>query len=300
MTTRIKRRLFARLAACAAVLVLAAPEGFGAAAPKAANRPRFKRMMIVIFENTDFKAALAQPAFADMARRGALLTNYYAVTHPSLPNYVALIAGGLRGVHSDADASAPGRNIGDLLEAAGKSWKVYAEDYPGGCDLKSRAGPYARKHVPFLNFAEVQKNPAACVRVVPAKDLGADIRLGRLPDYSLYIPDLNDDGHDTDAAYAAGWFAGRFGPLLKTPKFIKGMLLVLTFDEDSQGLDDGGKGLNHNRVYTVLYGGMVRPGAVSAGHYTHYSLLRLAEDNWGLGRLDAGDAGARPISGIWK
>lgn len=300
MRMEIKRGFFTRSSACAAVLALAAGQGFGAAIPKRANRPKFQHMMIVIFENTDFKAALAQPEFARMAERGALLTNYYAVTHPSLPNYVALIAGGLRGVYSDADASAPGRNIGDLLEAKGKSWKVYAEGYPGGCDLKSRVGPYARKHVPFLNFADVQKSPAACARVVPAKDLGADIRRGRLPDYSLYIPDLNDDGHDTNPAYAAGWFAGRFGPLLRNPRFMKGMLLVLTFDEDSQGRDDGGKAMNHNRVYAVLYGGMVKPGAVSAARYDHYSLLRLAEDNWGLGRLDAGDAGAGVIAGVWK
>ncbi|HVC09398.1 MAG TPA: alkaline phosphatase family protein [Elusimicrobiota bacterium] len=299
MRTGTRRGFFARAAATAVVLALAARAGICAAAEQKAPQ-RFKHMMIVIFENTDFKTALAQPAFAEMARRGALLTNYYAVTHPSLPNYVALIAGGTRGVFSDADASAPGRNLGDLLEAAGKSWKVYAEGYPGGCDLKSRAGPYARKHVPFLNFADVQKNPAACARVVPASQLAKDIRLGHLPDYSLYIPDLNDDGHDTDAAYAAGWFAGRFKPLLKNPKFMKGTLLVLTFDEDSQGRDDGGKGLNHNRVYTVLYGGMIRPGAVSAGHYTHYSLLRLAEDDWGLARLDSGDASALPISGVWR
>ncbi len=300
MRINIKRGFFTRSATCAAVLALAAVQGLGAAISKHAHHPKFQHMMIVIFENTDFKAALAQPEFARMAKRGALLTNYYAVTHPSLPNYVALIAGGLRGVYSDADASAPGRNIGDLLEAKGKSWKVYAEGYPGGCDLKARVGPYARKHVPFLNFADVQKSPAACARVVPAKDLGADIRLGRLPAYSLYIPDLNDDGHDTNPAYAAGWFAGRFEPLLRNPRFMKGMLLVLTFDEDSQGRDDGGKALNHNRVYAVLYGGMVKPGAVSAARYSHYSLLRLAEDNWGLGRLDAGDAGASAIAGVWK
>ncbi len=287
-----------RSALCAGIL--AAAPAFAFSAGQAKRAPRFKRMMIVMFENTDFKAALAQPAFSDLARRGALLTKYYAVTHPSQPNYVALIAGSTRGVASDADVDLPGKNIGDLLEAAKKSWKVYAEKYPGGCALKARAGTYVRKHTPFLSFLDVQKNRARCARIVPAGRLEADVRLGRLPDYSLYIPDLNDDGHDTSPAYAAGWFAGRFGPLLSNPRFMDGMLLAVTFDEDSQGRDDGGKGLNHNRVYAVLYGAMIRPSSSSDKRYTHYSLLRLAEDNWGLARLGSGDAGAADISGVWK
>jgi acid phosphatase len=250
--------------------------------------------MIVVLENTDYEHALNKPFLGKLAREGALLTGYYAVAHPSQPNYVALVAGDTLGVTDDSNVTLDAESLVDRLEAAKRTWKVYAEGYPGGCFLKKRSKKYARKHVPMLSFKNVTENPARCARIVNAVDLQRDVEEGALPDYSLYIPDLDHDGHDTGAAFADKWYAGAFGPLLNDPRFVKGMLLVTTFDEDE---DREGR---NNRIYASLYGAGVMPGAVSAARYDHYSLTRLVEDAFGLKSLGRRDADAPPIIGVWR
>ena len=249
--------------------------------------------MTVVLENTNYEDALRQPFLASLARRGALLTHLTAEAHPSQPNYIALISGSTFGVTSDGNVSLDQRHIGDLLEAKGLQWKVYAEGYPGNCFLGASAGAYVRKHTPFLSFKNVQNDQARCAKIVHASELASDVRDGRLPDYSLYVPDLQNDGHDTGVAFADRWLSATFGPLLQDPKFTQGLLFIVTFDE-GKGFIFGG-----NHVATILVGDTVKPGAVLDSNYDHYSLLRLVEDQLGLGSLGQGDAHATIING-WK
>src|SRR4051812_44209837 len=94
-----------------------------------ANQP-FKKVFIIVLENADYDRALKQPFLHQLSKQGALLTNYFAITHPSQPNYIALISGSTFGINSDKDVNLTGNHIGDLLEAKGLNWKVYAEGYP--------------------------------------------------------------------------------------------------------------------------------------------------------------------------
>ena len=167
-----------------------------------------------------------------------------------------------------------------------------AEQYPGNCFLGTTSGRYARKHVPFLSFTNIQSDASRCGNIVDSSVLANDIQNGTLPDYSLYVPNLNNDGHDTGAAYADNWLSTTFGPLLQDPKFTKDLLLIVTFDESES------TGANH--IFTVMVGDGVAPGSVSAQAYNHYSLLRTIEDEFGLGTLGLGDASATPITDIWK
>ncbi len=280
---------------------LEAPPGADAAAvPRARgyrdalrSSPTFKKVMIIVLENISYKDALAQPFLSSFAAQGALLTGFDAETHPSQGNYIALVSGDYQGVTTDKPVNLGGRQIGDLLEARGLTWKVYAQGYPGGCFLGARSGNYVRKHVPFLSFTEVQNSPGECAEVTDDSGLKDDIASGRLPDFSLFIPDIKNDGHDTGVAFADNWLSSYFGPLMKDPAFMKDMLLVITFDEDD-------KSTAENRIYTALYGPSVAPGSVSGAHYTHYSLLRTIEDAYGLGDLGRNDASALPITGVWK
>ncbi|HEX6829149.1 MAG TPA: alkaline phosphatase family protein, partial [Burkholderiales bacterium] len=225
-----------------------------AAAPPAPGEPRFRKVMVLIFENTDYEEAIKRPFFSSLARKGALLSDYHAIGHPSQPNYIALIAGDTLGLNNNKPAKLDDRHLGDLLGDAGKTWGVYAEGYPGGCFLGETSGRYARKHVPFLSFRNVQENPALCSRVKNAAALDSDLAAGALPDFSLYVPNLDDDGHDTGVQYADAWMARAFGPRLANPDFMKDLLLVVTFDEGS----DAG----NNRVLTLFIGDSVTPGAV--------------------------------------
>ena len=261
--------------------------------PVSAERvSHFKKVMIVIFENTDYNDTMHQSFFSQLASQGALLTNLYAETHPSQPNYIALISGSVQGSNSDELIDIDARHIGDLLEAKGKQWKVYAEKYPGNCFLGDRSKTYVRKHVPFVSFKNVQNNSERCKRIVSEAELAKDIQNGTLPDYSLYIPDLNNDGHDTGIEFADRWFSKTFGPLLSNRAFMKDLLLISTFDES--GIFGG------NRIYTSLYGDGVSPASTSNAGYSHYSILRTIEDELGLGTLGLEDSTAEPITGVWK
>lgn len=257
------------------------------------NSAAVDKVMIVVLENADFSEAMGHPFLSRLAREGALLSNFHALAHPSQPNYVALTAGTLKGVDSNHPVTLSLRHIGDLIEAKGLSWKAYAEDFPGDCYLKPESGDYARKHLPFLSFQNIQSDSLRCrQRVVNAAELAGDIANGRLPNYSLYVPNQKNDGHDTNVAYADRWLAHTFGPLLRDPRFTTRLLLVVTFDESK------GDGTNH--IYTSLWGESVLPGSTSDAHYDHYSLLRTVEDVLGLGRLGQNDATAAPIVGVWK
>ena len=256
--------------------------------------PNFKKVLFIIFENTNYQTALAQPFFSKMAKAGALLKNFHAETHPSQFNYIALISGSTHDLPSNNTAiNLSARHVGNLLEAQGMTWKVYAESYLGGCFLGDQSGTYVRKHEPFISFTDIQRDPAKCGRIVEASHLQSDIQNGTLADYSLYVPDLNNDGHDTGPAYADRWLAKTFGALFQDPRFMQGMLIVLTFDES-------GPSNPTNHIYTVLFGDSVNAGSVSVKRYDHYSLLRMVEDTFKLGTLGLNDASATPISGVWK
>ena len=258
-----------------------------------AATPHFRKVMIVVFENTSYSRAMSLPFFSDLAKHGALLTNSHGVTHPSQPNYVAMIAGDTLGVTSDSVVDLEGQSIVDLLEQKGKSWKVYADAYPGSCFLEYAKKPYVRKHLPFLSFKNIQTDPGRCAKTVNSSALKTDIEAGTLPDYSFYVPDLNHDGHDTGAKVADQWAGETLGPLLKDRRFMEGMLLVVTFDED-----DGVTTENH--IFTALVGDDVKEGSVSDLRYDHYSVLRTIEDAWKLGSLQKNDLRATAIKGVWK
>lgn len=232
-----------------------------------------QRIFLVILENQDADASLRRPFAQRLIAGGGLLANYHCITHPSQPNYIALVAGSTWGVKDDATADLDVPHLGDLFDAHGVSWKVYAERYPGGCFLGHNADNllYVRRHVPFLGFANIQKNPARCAaHVVNASVLDADIATGALPAYSMYIPDQEHNGHDTGGDIADSWMASRFGPLLNDPRFMDGTLFILTFDESDSS--------SSTRIATIFYGVGVKRGSTSVRFYNHYDLLRTIEE----------------------
>ncbi len=293
----LRDRGFKDFALLASADIPALPSDLGISAPAAISKtavpPSFKKVMIIVLENISYNEALAQNFLSNFAKQGALLSNLDAETHPSQGNYIAMTAGSTEGVLSDKPYNLNAKHVGDLLEAGSKTWKVYAQGYPGNCFLGAQSGNYVRKHVPFLSYINVQKDPRRCANIVDDSGFKSDIAGGRLPDFSLFIPDIKNDGHDTGVAYADKWLSSYVGPLMKDPAFMKDMLLVITFDEDD-------KSTTSNHIYTAVYGDSVTPGGVSNDSYSHYSLLRTIEDTLGLGTLGQNDASAAPITGVWR
>src|SRR6185369_6890683 len=97
------------------------------------------------------------PYINSLAKQNGLATNYHAVRHPSLPNYLTLIGGSTFGITTDCSpASCPvnARNLTDNLEAAGKTWKGYMELMPAACGTTTQS-TYAPKHDPFVYFNNI-------------------------------------------------------------------------------------------------------------------------------------------------
>jgi hypothetical protein len=233
------------------------------------------RVFMVILENADLTEALPHPFLAHLAVTGALLRNYHAIGNPSQPNYIALTSGDTHGVTNDNLVTLDVRHLGDLFDDHRVSWKVYAESYPGGC---------------FLDYADVQKDKTRCAHIVNATEFDADLAAQSLPQFMLYIPNNNDDGHDTSVAAADTFMQNRFGHLLDDPKFMAGTLFVVLFDE----------GHFSNVIYVSFNGAGVRPGATSDVRRNHYDMLRTIEEIFHVGTLGQKDASASVIDDVWK
>ncbi|MDG0817217.1 alkaline phosphatase family protein [Bdellovibrio svalbardensis] len=257
-----------------------------------AKGPYFQKVIWVVLENTDYASAMAQADFARLAQMGASFQNFNGESHPSQANYIAMIAGDTMGVRGDGNADISGKHLGDLLEAAGKDWRVYAEDYPGNCFTGATRGNYARKHNPFISFTNVSKDSERCKKIVPADQFDSDFEHQQLSEFSMYIPNLRDDGHNTGVEYAGKWFSKKFANLLNSPDGLRDTLLVVTFDESESRLT--------NKIYTVLLGENIQAGIQIPQAHNHISLLKLIEDQLQLGNLGRADLTAPPIMGLWK
>ena len=104
--------------------------------------PEFKHIVTIVFENKEFGTVIGNPKmpyFNELARSFTLLTQFYAVTHPSLPNYLAMIGGDTFGITFDCyTCITAGTTLPDLIEASGRTWKTYQEDMQTPCALTSQ------------------------------------------------------------------------------------------------------------------------------------------------------------------
>jgi len=249
----------------------------------------FDRVLIVVLENQPLRASIKNSHMRDIVSKGTLLTQYYALTNPSQPNYIGLLAGDLLGVSGDGVYNLAENNLVDLMEEKNVSWKAYQENYPGNCFAGDTSdGLYKRKHNPFISFDNIRDNPKRCANIVGSSELLQDLKDGTVPQYSFYTPNMNNNGHDTGLAFTASWLSGTFLPTyFELFNNTGNALLVITFDEGVPG---------DNQIYTLLIGPMIPEGNIDNTKYTHYSLLRLIEENFQLGSLNRGDVGAARIT----
>ena len=266
--------------------------GFGAARP-AQPIPSFEHVIVVVFENKEAASVLGNrsaPTFNLYARTYARLTRYYGLTHPSLPNYLALVSGSTQGITSDCvTCEVDARSLANTLEAAGQTWKAYLEGLPERGYLGGFSGRYAKKHDPFAYFRSVAGSSPRRQRLVPLAELAADVKTGALPDFSLVVPDLCHSMHDCSVSVGDAWLRQTVGPLLQVPRTV----VFVVFDEGTTSAHGGG------HVPALAVGTAVRRHSAFRGLTNHYGLLRTVEQPWGLPRLGH-SAGARAIMGIWR
>jgi uncharacterized protein YceK len=245
-------------------------------------------IMVIWGENANYATATAQPYLYTLATTYGLYTNYDAVGHPSEPNYVAF-AGGSTFVSADLDTCVyiPNQNLVDLLESESISWREYEEDYSGPCEEGGTNGLYAIKHDFFISFLDINSSVNRTNNIIGfqsgVSSTYSELTGANPPAFVAVTPNLIDDGHNTTVAAFNGWLQSTsfFQDMLQSKYFTDGAIFI-TFDENGY--------VTPNQVYCVVVSALAKPGYQAGTAYTHYSLLRTMEDNWGLPTLTANDA----------
>lgn len=247
--------------------------------------PRPDHIVVVVEENKSFEQIIGNteaPYINALAKRGALLTRSYGVTHPSQPNYLALFSGSTHGVDSNiCPLEQSGANLASALDEKGLSFTVYSESIPEigfeGCAY----GTYKRKHNPVANWKQL----AALNQ--PFSAFPQDFK--KLPTVALVIPDQHSNMHDGSVAQGDAWLKKNIEHYAQWAA-THNSLLIVTWDEDD--------GSGDNRVATLFIGPMVKPG-ISTQRISHYNILRTIEEIFGLPYLGE-SAQAQPVTGIWS
>lgn len=271
----------------------AAPQTMVAEDP-GAGVPAFAHIFIVTLENKEIggvQGSNQAPYLNQLAATYSLASRYYGVTHPSLPNYLALLSGKTLGVTDDCERcyqSAP--TLADQIEANGRTWTAYFESMPGPCYVGSSPDElYAQKHNPFIYFNGIRNDPTRCGRIVPLDRLADDLAAGSVADLVWIGPNMRNSTHDATVAEGDAWLAARLPAVLASPAFQENGLLVVTYDEGDS--DDGCCGQRHGggNIMTVVASPLGKRGFVSDIPHNHYGLLRTIEDAWGLEHLGHAD-----------
>jgi phosphatidylinositol-3-phosphatase len=185
---------------------------------------RFKHVFIIMMENTGIEALLGNPNAPWINQEisaSGVAGNYYGVTHPSQPNYIAATSGALNGVTSDSDTTLNVTNIVDQLESNGKTWTAYmqslndcltgtaspsAQTATYGYKMDHACGTtdfgnqlYERKHNPFVSYQDVYTNPARLASVVDFSQLSTDLANNTVSNYVWISPDQCHDMHGVAA-----------------------------------------------------------------------------------------------------
>lgn len=266
-------------------------------------------MFLVVLENTaytDIAGSADMPYLNGLATRYSVATGYYANTHPSIGNYFMMTTGQIVTNDDAFSGTVSADNMARQLTAAGKSWKVYAENLPSAGYTGNDVLPYLKHHNPFAYLSDVVGTSAAS-NIVPFGNLSADLAAGTLPSFVYIEPNIYDDMHDCPPSipsctlsdrrkFCDAWLKANLDPILNSSAFNNGGLLIVTFDESAiTDLVNGG-----GHVFTVLASPHSKPGFSSATVYQHQSLLRLMLEGLGVQALPGAAASAPKMSEFFQ
>ena len=249
-------------------------------------------------------------------------SNYYAQTHPSLPNYYPILGGTDFGFNYNCELDcfdAP--NLADNIEAAHEGWAAYEQSMPSPCFTQS-AGPYSPGELPFLAFHDIVSNTARCqAHVLPLPRMATDLAsTATTPNYAWVAADENHNmegpvnlefilslltNHQYNIKAGDQFLAETLPTILNSPAFqTQRSAVFITWDEDYDNLSLG-IGNQGNRVPMIVIpspsSGMRQGHIVAANYNNHYSLLRTIEESLQLApRLTNNDKFAQPMNEYWQ
>jgi hypothetical protein len=201
-------------------------------APRKLEMPRYAHIFVIILENhtTDqIVPSDAAPNLTKFAQQYGYSWRFYAESHPSEPNYVAMLGGDTFGIKDDdafwckpgvkyvpcpnvgkpgyVDHTVTAASLMSQLVAQHLTWKGYFEDIPSPGshafhwptdDHRVRGKPaalYAAKHNGFMNFNDVQDDPGLPQKIVGFDVLEKDLASGNVPNFAHIVPNQCNDMH---------------------------------------------------------------------------------------------------------
>lgn len=273
-----------------------------------ANIPNFDHVVIMVFENKEYESVIGNsdaPVINQLAQDNTLFTAFHAPTHPSLPNYIALIGGDTYGYTTNCtDCPVTATNLADLLERSGKSWMTYQESMPKDCAHFDIKGQYVAKHNPFLYFTSIVNDKERCqAHVEELSSLPEDEAENKLADFIFITPNLCNTGHDCGIDKTDAWVMETLPPLITAlQQESDNYLIILTWDEGTTkksccGLPPEAGG----HIATIFISPRAKANFQDATPYSSYSLLRTISEGWGLPLLGhAADDETSLILAPWK
>jgi phosphatidylinositol-3-phosphatase len=274
--------------------------------------PSPTHIVVLWMENLSYSEIIGSPnaphinAIANDTAHAAVFTQFFAIEHPSQPNYLDLFSGANQGITDDnlpaddepSDYPFTTPNLCYELLTAGKTFKTFSEELPSvGYDGATYSGDdYARKHNPCTNWVGTGANEYSDTVNQPLTAMPANY--AALPTVSFVVPNETHDMHDYTCAglpcpesidTGDNWVYNNMDSL-KNWTLANNTLYIIIYDED----DD-----NHgNNIPVIFYGPMVKGGTYTE-NVTHYNLLRTIEDIYSLGHAGAA-ASSAAITDCWK
>jgi phospholipase C len=239
----------------------------------------------ILMENQNYSSIIgnaAAPYENQIAQQCGLATNYHAITHPSLPDYIALTSGSTQGITDDNGPPSHPLDVPSLYHQAYPSAKGYAEGMPSNC-AASGGTRYLARHAPwpyYINGNAGQQRAECLLNDVPMGtpsngSFHNDVVAGTLPAFSLVSPDTCNDMHDCSIATGDAYLSTLVPTIVAGSDYQQGHLaIVVVFDENG--------GAAGNQVYCVVMSPFTTAGTQSSTNFTHYSLLRTTEEILGL------------------
>jgi len=189
------------------------------------------------------------------------------------------------------------QTLGDELDGAGLSWRFYASWY--GTASSGEGGVWSS----YQAVRHIYKGPDWKKDVInPNWKFITDVRHGKLANFTWITPVCSDSDHvNCPGGYGPSWVAALVNTVGKS-KFWDSTAIFVTWD-------DWGGTYDHVKPPYVDYDGLgfrvpllvISPYAkksfVSHKQYETASVLRFAEDLWGLNQLAAADARANSPAG---
>jgi hypothetical protein len=217
----------------------------------------------IMFENVGYSVvgSPSAPYLNSLAKDCGLATNDFAVSHPSLPNYIALTSGSTQGISDDNEPSAHPLDVTNIFSQLKGNWRAYAESMPTVCD-RVTSGQYAARHNPAVYYT----NLATCAR----NDVPLRNPLSLSAAFTMIVPNVCNDMHSCPVATGDAWLKKYVTLILASPQYrARTLALFITFDENDESAS--------NQIPTVVVAPSVPRGLRVATRFTHYSLLRTTE-----------------------